>query len=271
MSWLSFLTLLTLLEGTPNAPVPPAENSDEREERSGYTPELNIELALASTYMWRGEPQYSSSTIPSFQPRIWVDFPDLGPGTLTVDLWSAFAMARREYRENPDIASELDIGLIYDFALVRGWLELGVGFIYYLYPHSEEIDGEKELMFRLGVGNLPVTISVTAWTEVHPGLGVYLEPMVGWEEEFGDFAFGMDISLGASIFRGEHATVDHTTLTATVTHSTGRLSLWLHLSYSLRLGPGLGDFLDRSMLWGGLGLSVRATGQDEEDEEIATE
>lgn len=266
MSWASFLTLLTLFEATPTTLASPEEAREESRQHSRYIPELNIEVSLASTYIWRGAPQYSSSTAPSFQPRLWVDFPDLGPGTLTVEVWSAFAMARREYRRSRDVASELDFSLTYDFALIRGWLELGAGFIYYMYPHSEEIDGEKELMLRLGVGNLPVTIAITAWTELHPGLGVYLEPMVGWEEEFGDFAVGVDIALGASIFRGEQATLEHTTLTARMTHTTGRLSLGIYLAYSLRLGPGLGDFIERSMFWGGVEFSIQATGEIGEPE-----
>lgn len=266
MSWVSFLALLALLEAAPPELPSPDEAPDEQGRRSRYVPELNIEIALASTYMYRGSPQYSSTTAPSLQPRIWVDFPDLGPGTLAVELWSAFSMSGREYRHSRDTASELDFSLVYDFALIRGWLELAAGFVYYVYPHAEEVDGEKELMLRLGVGNLPVTISITAWTEVHPGLGVYLEPMVGWEEEFGDFAVGMDIALGASIFRGEQAILEHTTFTASVTHTTGRLSLGLYLAYSLRLGPGLGDFIERSMFWGGLAFSVQATGEIDDEE-----
>lgn len=251
MSWLTLLTLLSLAEATPDA-TPTAE-------RARYTPLLYVELAVTSSYVWRGAPVYSSSSTPSCQPHIWLDLPDLGPGTLTFDVWTAFAMSRREYTNAPDAASEVDLSLVYDLSLLRGWLELGAGFIYYIYPHSEEADGEKEVMVRLGVGNLPVSISLTAWTEVHPGLGVYLEPSVGWEQEVRSITVGVDIALGASISRDEEATLDHVTVTAGLTHTVGRLSLWLNLSYGLRLAPGLGDFLDRSLLHGALGISIAAT------------
>lgn len=250
MSWLPLLTFMSLLEATTPAAA----------ERTRWTPSLNIEVAIASAHVWRGTPQYRSFSTPSFQPHVWLDLPELGPGRLTVDAWSAWAMSQRERDLAPDRASRIDLALEYDASLLSGWLEVDAGFVIALYPYGAEAVGAKEVMVRLAIGNLPIDISLASWTELHPRLGVYLEPRAGWELDVRSITVGMDLALGASIYSDEQSTLDHVTITAGLAHTVGRLRLALSLSYALRLRPGLGDFLERSMLYGDLGFSIAATG-----------
>lgn len=217
---------------------------------------FSADLTVASTYVFRGALQYPSPVTPSFQPSASLDFSDLMPGSLVFSLWSAFAMSDRERARREGAASEVDIGLTYEHALLRDWLVVGGGFLYYLYPGEEEVDGEKELMLSLGLGNLPVTPSLSFWFEVHPEVGLYIEPAIAWEQVFGGFTVGMDLLMGASIGDGE-STIDHSTLTARVSHNVGHLTMGVSISYTLRIAPPGLDFIERSLLWGAVSLSAR--------------
>ncbi len=263
MNWLPLLTLLTVLEPAPPEPAEAPEPEGAGSEEDRYLPQVSLDLSVWSTYVWRGEAQYVSASTPSFQPDLQVGFPDLGPGTLTFDLWTAFSMAREDYRPENGAGSEIDLSLVYGMSLASGWLNLEVGFLYYVYPHADAPDGAKEVVLGLGLGNLPVSISVITYTTVHPDPGIYIEPMIGWEQEFGSFTVGMDLALAASVYRSEEAALQHTTLTGKVAHQVGNLSFWFNLSYALRLAPGAGSFFDRSLIYGGVGLTIDVIGPRE--------
>jgi hypothetical protein len=281
MSWLSILVLLPLIYEVPlnyeaesAAAVGDAAESDaeaaDSEDSSAEAADPNAEtadseveaiifgasLTVASTYVFRGAPQYPSITTPSLQPAAWLDFSELMTGGLRFDVWSAFAMADRVRASREGAASEVDLSLSYEHGLLDGWLVLGGGFYYYIYPGEEEVDGEKELMFRIGLGNFPITPSVSVWFEVHPELGLHIEPSVTWEQEFGAFTVGMDLTLGASIGEGDSG-VDHTTFTARLGHEVGHLTMGVSLSYTHRIAPPGLDFIERSLLWGGLSFAFQ--------------
>lgn len=270
MSWLSTLVLLSLLgEGVPPGSVADVPADEAAQEARGYMPLIHLDLPLWSTYVWRGEGQYQSVSTPSFQPELTIEFPGLGPGTLGLDIWTAFSMARADYRPENGLGSEIDLALRYDMSLLGGWLELGVGFVYYIYPHAESADGEKELIVEIGLGNLPISISLITFTQLSPQQGIYLEPTFGWEQEFGQVTVGMDISLAASVYNSEEASLQHATLGVNFDHAVGRMSLSMNLSYSLRLAPGAGSFFERSLIYGAVGFSVDVTTPRGDDEEPA--
>jgi len=173
-----------------------------------------------------------------------------------VDVWSAFALINRERAREQGNASEIDFSVVYSGAVARGYLELGGGFLYYIYPGEEAVDGEKELMFTIGTGNLPLSISTAFYFEVHPGLALHVEPRIGWEQEHGDFTYGMDSIVGATIDRDGGNSLDHATLTAFVRQDLGRLSFGVSLSYTLRIAPSGLSFFERSLLYGALVFGV---------------
>jgi len=61
--------------------------------------------------------------------------------------------------------------------------------------------------------------------------------------------------LGSS-FAKDNASLDHATFTATLEHSPGRLTFGIGLSYTLRIAPPGLDFLDRSLLYGLVSISL---------------
>ena len=250
MSWLSLLTLFAALDPTVSEATSPEEE--------GVSPlselSVGVEVAVATTYVYRGEPQYTTSSVPSLQPSLWLELPGIGPGALQLELWSAFAMADWDRNDAEGMASEIDLGLFYQAELLSDWLQLRVGFVYYVYPHADDADGEKELMVELGLGNLPIVPRLELWTEVHPTPGVYIEPGITWEQQFGDFSFGTDLALGASAYHGDEATLDHATLTLSFEQGAGDLTVAFSLAYSILLAAGRGDFLERSLVYGAVAV-----------------
>lgn len=276
MNWLPIVVLLPLVPAEPPEIQThsvqlsePEEDGDEGErddqigeetvddddagaDRRSRSPEIGVDLTVASTYVYRGELQYSSPMVPSFQPSIWLDFDPLLPGALEVSVWSAIAMSDRARIRRLGTANEVDFAVTYSNAVAQDWLELTGGLLYYIYPGAEVVDGEKELTLDIAIGNLPLTIAVALFMELHPGLGLAVEPRVGWERSFGNVNVGMDIIMGASFYRDEGSSLDHATLTAQVSQEVGRLSFGVSLSYTLQIAPPGLDFLERSIIWGAL-------------------
>ncbi len=139
--------------------------------------------------------------------------------------------------------------------LAAGWLELAVGFAYYMYPEGETLDGEKELFVTAAVGNLPITPQVSLWTEVHPTPSLYIEPGLGWEQPVGELVLGGLLTFGATFIQDEEAQMDHTTFALTLTQSVSNLDITVGLSYAYRLVKGGGSFWNRSLLYGTFGVS----------------
>jgi hypothetical protein len=250
MGWLPYLALLAVLDPEVSQP-----SEEQVATPPGPTVSAGMDVTLASTYVFRGVPQYGPATMPSLQPSAWLALEELGPGALQFDVWTAFAVSDWDRVADDGAASEVDLGVAYRASLLSDWLLLGAGFMYYMYPDTEEVDGEKEFLVEVGLGNMPIVPSVELWTEVHPGLGVYIEPGVTWEQGIGDVTVGADLCLGASIYRGEEARLDHTTLAILIGHSVGDLTFGVRLSYAIRLARGQGSFVERSLLFGALSLS----------------
>lgn len=251
MRWIPLLALLSTLDPTLSEPAGPAPASASRP-----SVHYGLYLTVASSYVFRGELQYDSATVPSFQPAVGLDVEDLGPGTLGFEVWSAIAMAGWDRQVRAGVATEVDLGATYEASLLDDWLELEGGFVYYVYPHAESPDGDKEILVRVGLGNLPVTPSVGLWTAVHPGLGLYVEPRLAFEQTFGSVTFTTDLSMGASIRQGEEAHLDHATLALGLGQEAGPLTFALQACYAIALAPGRGSFLDRSLLYGAVTFGV---------------
>lgn len=249
MSWIPFVLLIPLLE--PADPTLELANS-EPDHMTARQFDMGFEAAFFTTYVFRGEPQYPSASIPSFQPSMWFNFGNSVPGELRMNLWSAFAMCRREWTSERGNASEVDLSITYENAILDEWLVLGGAFIYNLYPGEEPTDGEKEFMLDIGVGNLPITLSVAFFLEVHPTIGVYFEPRFGWAEQYRNMTVEFFSTIGASIYKDREFSVDHTTFTTQLTHTMDTLKFGINVSYSLRIAPSGLSFLDRSLVYGGV-------------------
>jgi hypothetical protein len=263
MQWVPFLVLLRALDPAVSQPADGEVDGEGREVLL-----YGAEVALASTYVFRGELQYGSATIPSFQPSLDIALPDLGPGALGFAVWAAIAMADWERINQEGSSSEVDLEISYEASLLDDWLLLTGGFTYYLYPHGEPVDGEKEIMVEVALGNLPIALSVGFWTEVHPSLGLYIEPRVSWGQTIGNLSVSTDLILGASAYRDAEATLEHATLTLGIGQTVGSLTFGVSLSYAIGLAPSQGSFMDRSLLFGAVSMryegSLRSTGEPQE-------
>ena len=247
MGWPTLLCLLCAAAPAAAAPAPDAATPDPE---ARPTIAFAAQAAVASTYVDRGEPQYASVSTPSFQLSVDLQLHDLGPGDLELQAWSAMAMADWERTNRSGSATQEELHAFYRARLLGEWLLVAGGFVYTILPQADRVDGSKELVVDVGIGNLPVTPSVSLWTEVHPAVVVYVEPRLRWEQTISAVHIFADFALGASAGLDREATLDHSTLSVGLGHEVGRLSFGVSMSYTIRLAAGQGSFMERSVVWG---------------------
>lgn len=135
---------------------------------------FQIETSLASTYVFRGIPQYNRLYQPSSQNTALLRLDRLGPGSLSVSVWNATALS--SYGEQPGTALELDVTAAYSVRL-RDAFDVGLGYIGYLYPShltGAPTDGAHELTAFFAVQNPYVVPSVGIFAELVRQKGAYV-------------------------------------------------------------------------------------------------
>ena len=90
-------------------PAPPEQTVSESAGEPTFT--LFADTTIASTYVFRGIPQYANASVPSSQSTVGVGVEDLGPGTLTLSLWNATALTG--FRKHGGTQLELDVTASY--------------------------------------------------------------------------------------------------------------------------------------------------------------
>ncbi len=208
-------------EATSIAPPPPeapAETTVQApaEEEVGGGVGLNVDVGVASAYVWRGlnlwEPTENDKQHLTLFPSATMAIDSLWFG-----YWGAYQLSGENKGANVDIGvgAEQDLFLGYDFALTD---ELGLSIFatYYLYPFAdEEVTGVSTPMF------LEPSASVGYSTVVDLGLSaswykglqdetdaishLYIKPSVSKEVELApDLSLGVGAGFGYKIWTGDY-------------------------------------------------------------------
>jgi hypothetical protein len=149
-------------------PAPAAvEPAVEKPADGGMALHYTVETGVASTYVFRGLPQYLEKTDPSSMTTVALTLDKLGPGALSVGTWIAAAITDRDAQ--PATKTEIDVTATYTFP-IGGAIGAAAGYILYLYPDVPEggdVDGSHEFWLSASVNDLPVT----------PTLAFYVDPI----------------------------------------------------------------------------------------------
>lgn len=159
----------------------------------GYT----VETSIASTYLWRGVPQYSSTAIASSQNTVQLRVAGVGPGRLSVTLWNAVAMDA--FDEQSGSAVEVDGTFGYALNLSER-VELTLGYAGYAYPLADRSGGPvmyaNEFFAQVNIDTPIVTPSVALYAEPFRYGGLYATAGLTRDLAYGEFHFRPTVSVG---------------------------------------------------------------------------
>jgi len=229
-----------------------------------------VEVSVASTYVFRGIPQYNKLYDASSQNTALLRLDNVGQGSVTFAVWNATAL--RGYGGQPGSALELDVIGSYG-GRVRGAFDLSVGYIGYLFPahaSAAPLDGAHELTGSFSYANPYLVPSVAIYGEFVRLQGAYLAIGLARDVIYKLFTFTPSLNLGLAAYRHYQGTdavakphVNDLTLAL-----TGKLTFprdfyaTLRVAYSLRgtpeslMTPSTDNFgfQGRSSLYGALAI-----------------
>ncbi len=133
-----------------------------------------VETAVASTYVFRGIPQYLSLSDPSSQTTALIHLDHVGPGSIIASVWNATAL--RNFSSQPGNAIEFDLSAAYSVRLAHR-VDLTVGYTAFLYPKQTAgapVDGVHEVGISAAYPNGFITPSIGVYAEVVRQLGAYV-------------------------------------------------------------------------------------------------
>lgn len=155
---LAGLTALPTARAEDQPPPPKAvEPAIEKPAEGGTALHYTVETGVASTYVFRGLPQYNEKTDPSSMTTLALTLVKVGRGALTVGTWIAAAITDRDAQ--PGTKTEIDVTATYAFP-VGDLISASAGYILYLYPDAVDpapVDGSHEFWMQAAVNNLPST------------------------------------------------------------------------------------------------------------------
>lgn len=228
-------TALAVILGIPTVAQPSAARGDADTDIT-----YQLETSIASSYVSRGIPQYSSRTVPSSQSTAALRIDEVHGGALSLGVWSAVAID--SYREQPGTAVELDLSVAYEHQ--RGPMTLTAGYAACLFPEHDEgspLDGAHEVSAVVSLATPYVVPTASAYLELARQQGVYLSLGASRDLRHDDWTFSPAVSLGGATYRkyggGEQSAAPHLNdVTAAVSarrELTGGLYASAKLSYSL--------------------------------------
>jgi Bacterial protein of unknown function (Gcw_chp) len=190
----------------PSTPVPPPEVSSQ------------VETLLATTYVFRGVPQYSGRSIASSQSTVSLAMKNLGPGDLALTAWNATALAPT--RQQPTTSLEVDLTAAYSIVVARS-LTASAGYIAYLYPRATPRDGAHEVFGQMVFEGV-VSPGVAVFAEVVRLRGAYATAFVGKKMESGPVAWTPQISIGIVGYEGIRTHVNDVTASLGAQYAVSR-------------------------------------------------
>lgn len=199
-----------------------------------------LETSIASSYISRGIPQYTSRSSPSSQSSAALQIDHVHGGALSFGVWNAVAMD--DFGDQPGTAVQLDLSLAY--AYQTGALKLTTGYLTSLFPeHADDcaFDGVHEVSAIVAYETPYLVPSAAAYVEVVHQQGVYLTVGATRDLRHSDWTFSPAVSLGGATYRkyagGERSAAPHfNDVTAAVSARRdlrGGLYASAKLSYSL--------------------------------------
>jgi uncharacterized protein (TIGR02001 family) len=175
--------------------------SAEVENQPGTSLHVLAETSLATTYVFRGVPQYLEKTDPSSQTSVGLTLSDLGPGALSVGVWNATVLS--DYDAQPVTKLELDATAGYTMPITKE-ISASLGYIGYFYPEADPVDGAHEIAAAVSWANPIVTPTLGVFAEVVRLDGVYASLGLARDIVRGAFT----ISPGASVAVSKYDAVD---------------------------------------------------------------
>ncbi len=236
-------------DGTGAEPTPAEEHPPDltQTSESGVSFHYLVETGVATTYVFRGIPQYLEKTDPSSQTTLTLTFQDLGPGALSVGVWNATSIA--SYGSQPATKLELDLTAGYTMNLTDS-LSAGVGYIGYFYPEADPVDGAHEIYGTLTLANDLVTPTLGVFAELVRLEGVYA--ILGLARTFtvGKLAIVPGVSAAVSGYEGQDFGLNDlgARVLGSWTASSGFYA-GASVNYSYNAVPEDGSFGDRSTFW----------------------
>ncbi len=237
-------------------------------DRAPASPPLSVatqaETGLASTYVFRGRPQYVSRQDASSQSTLAATAKSFGPGDLSLSAWNASALA--ETGAQAGNAIEVDLTGSYTMSFGEHLSATG-GYIAYLFPQhlsSQTFDGAHELFAGLSVPNDVVTPSVQVNAEFVRMMGAYAAAGLSRTWTWDRLSLTPQASVGFAGYNGVAARMNDVSAMLTGQWNFyGPAYVNLRLAYSY-LGGKASDlpvassdsFSGRSAPWGMLALGV---------------
>lgn len=177
-----------------------------------------VETVLASTYVFRGVPQYSGRSVASSQSTASLTVKNVGPGDLALTAWNATALAPAA--EQPTTSLEVDLTAAYSLVVTPG-LTASAGYIAYLYPRATPRDGAHEVFGQL-VFDGAVSPGVAVFAEVVRLHGAYATAFVGKKIETGSLAWTPQLSIGIVGYEGIRTHVNDVTASLGAQYAVSR-------------------------------------------------
>lgn len=177
-----------------------------------------VETLLASTYVFRGVPQYSGRSIASSQSTASLTVKKLGPGDLALTAWNATALAPSAAQ--PTTSLEVDLTAAYS-VVVAPSLTASAGYIAYLYPRATPRDGAHEVFGQVVFDGV-VSPGVAVFAEVVRQRGAYATAFVGKKIESGSLAWTPQISIGVVGYEGIRTHVNDVTASLGAQYAVSR-------------------------------------------------
>jgi uncharacterized protein (TIGR02001 family) len=175
--------------------------------QSGPTIGYTVETSVASTYTFRGVPQYTSTGIASSQNTLQLRVGGVGPGRLSLTVWNAVAM--QSFDQQTGAAVEIDGTIGYGLNLSQS-VSLDVGYVGYGYPLASRSGGPimyaNEFFAQVTVDTPIVTPSFAVYAEPFRYGGLYASGAVTRDFAFGEFHVRPTVSLGLAGYDNYNAT-----------------------------------------------------------------
>lgn len=178
---------------------------------------VQADTSVASTYVFRGVPQYATRGVASSQSTLGLGMRGVGPGDFNLSLWNATALAPSA--SQPSTSLEFDVTASYGGRVARK-VDVSGGYIAYLYPRAPVVDGAHEAFVTAALSEGIVTPHVGIYAETVRLEGAYATAGFNHLFEFGKVSVSPDLSAGVVGYRGINAHVNDVTAS-----TTGRLAL----------------------------------------------
>ncbi len=222
--------------------------AEEEEEEPAVT--FAIELAAATSYIWRGTQLSSTKFKPVLQPYAELGFNGVGPGSITVGGW-----LNQSINEDDNSANrEVDLYASYAVPIVDSF-ELKLGYIVYLVPAYDPVDGQHEFS---AVGTFDTGSGFEPYLGVHVDpirlKGLYSQVGASYTIEAGSAEIAPSLNLGVSKYKDIEFDLQDVTLAVRADVPMGESGLYATATVAAALNGRAVDGEDKLLPYAMLGV-----------------